>query len=367
MKDIRRFTLEEKVGQLFFLGFQGPAPDAEASALIQRIRPGGFTFFQRNIEGFDQFHTLTDTLREPNGIPAFLAIDHEGGRVDRLKHIFGAIPSAAELASLGTAYLRAGARIIAAELEATGLNLDFAPVLDLRVDGAVVADRALGAGPAEVSRLAGAFIDELSKKTIIACGKHFPGLGSSRLDTHFVLPRIERTKRQLQLDDVMPFQNLIGDLGMIMVAHAHYPGLGDERPVPASLSPRVIDGLLRRRLGFRGVVITDDLTMGAISSIGLTPEVFLRAFEAGNDMLLFSQTTPLVEEAFKTIVRAVRSSETLRTRLDVSVDRILLLKTRLHYTPPRYRAHIKARIGRQIDRLRKSLEAPAEQTILVNS
>ena len=230
MKDIRRFTLEEKVGQLFFLGFQGPAPDAEASALIDRIRPGGFTFFQRNIEGFDQFHALTDTLREPNGIPAFLAIDHEGGRVDRLKHIFGAIPSMGELASLGTAYLRAGARIIAAELEATGLNLDFAPVLDLRVDGAVVADRALGEGPAEVSRLAGAFIDELSKKTIIACGKHFPGLGSSRLDTHFVLPRIDRTKRQLQLDDVLPFQNLIGDLGMIMVAHAHYPGLGDERP-----------------------------------------------------------------------------------------------------------------------------------------
>src|SRR5262245_51750138 len=367
MKDIRRFTLEEKVGQLFLLGFQGPMPDAEASALIDRIRPGGFTFFQRNIESFDQFHALTDTLRELHGIPAFLAIDHEGGRVDRLKHIFGPIPAMGELASLGTAYLRAGARIVAAELEATGLNLDFAPVLDLRVDGAVVADRTLGAGPAEVSRLAAAFIAELSKKEIISCGKHFPGLGSSRLDTHFVLPKIERTKRQLQQDDIVPFQNLIGDLGMIMVAHAHYPGLGDERPLPASLSSRVIEGLLRRRLGFRGVVITDDLTMGAISSIGLTPDVFLRAFEAGNDMLLFSQTTPLVEEGFRTILKAVRSSDALRARLDVSVDRILLLKTRLQYTPPRYLAHIKARIGRQIDRLRKSLETPAEQTILVKS
>jgi beta-N-acetylhexosaminidase len=367
MKDIRRFTLEEKVGQLFLLGFQGPAPDAEASALIERIRPGGFTFFQRNIEGFDQFHALTDSLREPNGIPALLAIDHEGGRVDRLKHIFGSIPSISELASLGTAYLRAGARIIAAELEATGLNLDFAPVLDLRFDGAIVADRTLGTGAAEVSRLAGAFIDELSKKTIIACGKHFPGLGASRLDTHFVLPKIERSKRQLQQEDAVPFQSLIGELGMIMVAHAHYPGLGDERPVPASLSPRVIDGLLRRRLGFRGVVVTDDLTMGAISSLGLTPDIFLRAFEAGNDMLLFSQTTPLVEEAFKTIVRAVRSSEALRARLDASLDRILLLKTRIHYTPPRYRAHIKARIGRQIDRLRKSLETPSEHTVLLNT
>ena len=122
-----------------------------------------------------------------------------------------------------------------------------------------------------------------------------------------------------------------------------------------------------RRLGFKGVVITDDLTMGAISSIGLTPDVFLRAFEAGNDMLLFSQTTPLVEQAFTTILRAVRSSEALRARLDASVDRILLLKTRIHYTPPRYRPHIKARIGRQIDRLKRSLEAPAEPTIFVES
>jgi beta-N-acetylhexosaminidase len=344
--------LEEKVGQLFFLGFQGFAPDMDTLALIERIRPGGFLFFQRNIEGFDQIYELTSRLREINGIPSLLAVDHEGGRVDRLKHIFGPIPSMGELAAMGTAPLRAGAKIIAAELEAAGINVDFAPVLDLAYEGSVVKERALSSNPGEVARLAAAFADELSKKNIIACAKHFPGMGAARFDPHFVLPRIDRLKRQLQQEDVLPFLNLIDDVGMIMVAHAHYPGLGDEKPTPASLSPRVVEAFLRKKLGFQGVIITDDLTMGAISAIGLTPELFLRAFEAGNDMLLFSQSTPLVEKAFRAILANVRSSVALRERLDQSVSRILSLKNRIQYVPLRYRPHLKARINRQIEKLR---------------
>jgi beta-glucosidase-like glycosyl hydrolase len=145
-------------------------------------------------------------------------------------------------------------------------------------------------------------------------------------------------------------------VGMIMVSHANYPGLGDEKPVPASLSRRVIQGFLRKKLGYNGLTITDDLTMGAITSIGLTPELFLRAFEAGNDLLLFSQTTPLAEQAFKSIVRSARSSESFRRRLDQSVERILALKSRMEFLPLRYRTHLKARITRQIDKLRKSVE-----------
>src|SRR5579871_3594760 len=141
MKQIRRLTLEEMVGQLFFLGFQGPVPDADTQALMQRVRPGGFIFFQRNIETFDQFCALTTELREPYGLPAFLAIDHEGGRVDRLKQFFNAMPSMRELSAISTAQVRAGARIIAAELEATGLNLDFAPVVDVDHSNSIMSDR----------------------------------------------------------------------------------------------------------------------------------------------------------------------------------------------------------------------------------
>ena len=355
MRQAHRLTLEEKVGQLFCLGFQGYEPDNETRDVFDVIRPGGFLLFQRNIQGFDQIYELTSGLREMFSVQPFLTIDHEGGRVDRLKQIFGPIPSMPQLAASGTAQLRIGARIIAAELEATGFNVDFAPVLDLLRPGSIIAERSLSAEPDEVSRLAAAFIEELGKRNIVACAKHFPGLGSAFADPHFALPRIDKNKRQLLQEDVAPFVSLFDAVGMIMMAHAHYPGLGDEKPVPASLSSRVIEGFLRKKLGYRGVIITDDLTMGAITGLGLTPELFLRAFEAGNDILLFSQSTPLAEDAFRTILKAVRGSASLRERLDESVERILSLKSRAEFVPIRYRTHLKARISRQVEKVRNSV------------
>jgi len=347
-------TLEQKIGQLFLVGFPGREPEAETRALLDAIRPGGFLLHQRNIESFDQIYDLTTHLREMSAIPPLLAIDHEGGRVDRLKHVFTMMPSIAELAGTGMAQLRMGARIIAAEMEATGLNLDFAPVVDLRSPRSIVAERCLAAEPGEVARLGSAFIEELSKRGVLTCTKHFPGLGAATVDPHFSLPRIERTKRQLQQEDAAPFVKLFNEADMLMVSHAHYPGLGDEKPIPASLSSRVVDGFLRKKLGYKGLTITDDLTMGAVTSIGLTPDLFLRAFEAGNDVLLFSQTTPLLENAFKTILAAARKSAILRRRVDESLDRILTLKGRIEFVPLRYRAHLKSRINRQIEKLRKS-------------
>jgi len=355
MKNTQRLTLEEKVGQLFCLGFQGYEPDNETRDVFDVVRPGGFLLFQRNIENFDQVYEVNSRLREMFSIQPFIAIDHEGGRVDRLKQIFGPIPSMPQLADSGTAQLRIGARIIAAELEATGFNVDFAPVLDLRKAGSIVAERSLSHDPEQVARLAGAFIEELSKRRVLACGKHFPGLGGAVADPHFALPRIDYNKRQILQEDVAPFVKLFDALGMIMIAHTHYPGLGDEKPLPASLSSRVVEGFLRKKLGYKGVVITDDLTMGAITTFGLTPELFLRAFEIGNDILLFSQSTPLAEDAFRTILKAVRGSAALRERLDHSVERILALKNSIDVGPLRYRTHLKARISRQVEKLRHSV------------
>ena len=362
MKDAHRLTLEEKVGQLFLLGFQGYEPDYETQVLLDVVRPSGFLFFHRNIESFDQIYELTTRLREMSSIPPLLAIDHEGGRVDRLKQIFAPIPSMPELAAAGTAQLRFGARIIAAELEATGFNVDFAPVLDLRLPGSIVAERCLSAEPVEVARLAAAFAEELSKKNIVACTKHFPGLGGAVIDPHFALPKINRNRRLLQQEDAQPFVSLFGEAGMVMMSHGHYPALGDEKCVPASLSPRVITGFLRKKLGYKGLVITDDLTMGAVTSIGLTPDLFVRAFEAGNDLLLFSQTTPLVEQGFRSILQAARESALLRRRLDESVDRILALKSSIEVKPLRYRAHLQSRITRQIEKLRRTMEPAIAET-----
>jgi beta-N-acetylhexosaminidase len=325
-----RLTLEEKVGQLFFLGIQSSATDLESRLLIESIRPGGFVLFQRNIESFDQAYALNNRLRDIGSVPAFLAIEQEGVRVDRLKHIFAPVP---------------------AELESLGFNVNFAPGVDISVEGSVLSGRTLSSVPAEVSRIASVFVEEHTKKNIVSCAKHFPGMGSAVRDPHFVLPSIARTKRQIVQDDITPFIALRNDVGMIMLSHAHYPGLTDDRAAPAWMSSKVVDRLLRRKLGFQGVVVTADLTMGAATSIGLTPELFLRAFEAGNDMLVFSQTTPLVGDAFTTVLGAVRASPRLRQQLDESVERIIRLKSRLELPPLRHRAHLRGRIARQIERL----------------
>src|SRR6185295_7287661 len=283
MKEFHRLTLEEKIGQLFWLGFQGPAPDASARELMGIIHPGGFILSQRNIESFDQLCSLTGSLTEGFGIPALVSVGQEGGAADRLKQLFAPLPSVREVASDGTASLRMQARIIASELEVSGINTSLSPVLDLHTPSSVMRDRTLSSNPGEVTNMGRAFVEELTDRGILPCAKHFPGMGAALMDPHFVLPRIDKPRKSILLDDALPFLNLIDDVPMMMVGHAYYPGLGsglsDERPLPASLSPRVVGGLLRRKFGFEGVIVTDDLTLGAVHTVGLTSDIFLQAFE----------------------------------------------------------------------------------------
>jgi beta-N-acetylhexosaminidase len=260
-----------------------------------------------------------------------------------------------DAANGGMAQLRRLARVVGAELQATGFNTLFGPVLDLSTPGSILRGRTLAASPAAATRSGGAFIEEVADGGTIVCGKHFPGLGGVQRDPHFTLPQVDKPKKLLLMEDIAPFVNLFDVLPMIMVGHAYYPSLSDSRPIPASLSPRIVDRLLRKKLGYQGLILTDDLTLGAVTGLGLTPERFLEAFEAGNDMLLFSQTTPLVEQAFQTILRAARQSTALRNRITASVQRILALKRRipLHL---RNRVNARSRILRHIDRLSRGVE-----------
>ena len=359
MKDISRLALEEKVGQLFFLGFHGHEPDRETRALLEVIRPGGIVFSRRNIETFDQTARLTARFVEGREIPALAAIAQEGGTADQLRHLYSPIPSASETASAGMARLRLLARIIGGELQAAGFNTLLGPSLDLATPGSILRDRTLGASPAAVTRIANAFVEEVAESGILTCGKHFPGLGSVRRDPHFALPQIDKPKKLLLVEDIPPFVNLFPTLPMIMVGHAYFPALAEGRPMPACLSPRIVDRLLRRKLGYPGVIVTDDMTLGAVTSLGLTPERFLEALEAGNDMLLFSQTTPLVEQAFHDIVRSARQSLALSNRITASVQRILALKRRIP-PPVRNRANVRTRILRHIERLSRDVEIAAK-------
>jgi beta-N-acetylhexosaminidase len=350
MKDPGRLTLEEKVGQLFFLGFPGPEPDRETRELLDVIRPGGIVLSQRNIETFEQTIRLTTGFAQDRDMPGLVAVHQEGGAADRLKQLFAPLPALSEAASGGTLQLRQTARIIGAELAAAGFNTLFGPLLDLAVPGSVLRERALAATPASVARLAKAFIEEVTEHGIFACAKHFPGMGAAQRDPHFVLPHIEKPRKLLLMEDVPPFVNVFGSISMVMVGHAHYTTVGETKPTPACLSQRIVDGLLRRRLGYTGIIVTDDMTMGAVSGLGLAAGRFLEAFEAGNDMMLFSQTTPLVEEGFQTIVHAAKKSAVLRARVDASVQRILSLKLRIQ-PAIQNRSYARTRVLRHIEKL----------------
>jgi beta-N-acetylhexosaminidase len=356
MKDLSRLALEEKVGQLFFLGIHGHEPDRRTRELLDVIRPGGIVLSRRNLETFDQTLRLTARFSEGREIPALIGIAQEGGASDRLRQLFAPIPSAGDAAAGGMSSLRLLARIIGLELQAAGFNTLLGPVLDLSHSGSILKGRTLGGSPAAVIRAGNAFIEEVRGAGILVCGKHFPGLGAVQRDPHFTLPCIEKPKKLLLMEDVAPFVHLFDVLPMIMVGHAHYPSLLDSRPVPASLSPRVVDRLLRKKLEYPGVIVTDDLTMGAITSLGLTADRFLEAIEAGNDMVLFSQTTPLVEQAFQTVLRAARQSAALRNRITASAQRILALKKRIQ-PAVRNRANLRVRTLRQIERLSNMIES----------
>jgi beta-N-acetylhexosaminidase len=355
MKDVSRLGLEEKIGQLFFLGFHGLEPDRDARELLDIIRPGGIVLSRRNIENFDQTARLTARFVEGKDIPALVAISQEGGSADRLRHLFGAIPAVSSASHAGMPQLRLLGRIIGAELQACGFNTLFGPVLDLSTQGSILNGRTLAATPSAVSRTGNAFMEEVGRSAILTCGKHFPGMGAVSRDPHFALPKIDKPKKLLLMEDVPPFSNNFETLPMIMVGHACYPAFGDA-PLPASMSPRIVDRLLRKNLGYHGVIITDDMTQGAVTSLGLTPERFLEAIEAGNDMVHFSQTTPLAEQAFQTILRAAKQSAALRNRITASVERILSLKRRLQ-PPVRNRTLLRTRILRHIDRLANNVHA----------
>jgi beta-N-acetylhexosaminidase len=246
-----------------------------------------------------------------------------------------------------------------AEILAAGFNVNLAPVLDLGLAGSIHPERALSNSASAVARIARPAIDEARKKGILSCARHFPGLGGAGRDPHFALPRIDRPRRRLFSEDMVPFNELKNDVDMVLVGHGHYPTLGDLRPVPASLSPRVV-AILRDTVRFDGVAITDDLTMGAVTTYGLKPETFVRAVEAGNDMVQFSQATPLAESGFEAVLARARADRAFRRRLDESVDRILDLKRRLPPAPAKPRPATRSRLVRQIEKLRESVIAPAE-------
>ncbi len=286
------------------MGLPGPDPDPGLRDLIRRIQPGGFILFGRNIESPHQLRQLTDDLRSLCDSPPIITVDQEGGRVSRLNNVTEAPPSADALRrARDPSLISEHGALTARLLRLFGFNLDLAPVIDILLDPDTdnsLPDRCYGTTPDEVIANAGLFLRSLQAGGVAATIKHFPGYSLCRADPHREFPTVDRTPHELECAELAPFRALAPHAAAVMVGHAHYPGL-DPVIRPSSFSPEIVASLLRQAIGFRGLVITDDLEMGAIAKRHGPADTVRLAVAAGNDLLLFCHQTECVEIALRTL------------------------------------------------------------------
>lgn len=357
-EQLAAMTVEEKVGQLLIGGFEGTEIGDQATRLVQEYQVGGLILYGRNIAGAGQLVTLTNGLKALNGggIPLFLSIDQEGGGVDRMPPEVRRTPGAYCVGQTGSVpAAQSYGDVLAAECAAFGLNLDFAPVLDVwsNPGNTVIGQRAFSADARTVAGLGPAAARRMMDQGVIPVVKHFPGHGDTAVDSHVGLPVVGKSPEELEETELIPFRAAIqsagtdGQVPAVMVAHILLTQLDPERP--ASLSPAVVTGLLREELGFAGAVLTDDLTMGAVTQSYGLGEAAVLAVEAGCDILLVCHGQDSVPAARTALLEAVASGRITAERLDESVYRILRLKTEYALTnepvsPPDLEA-LNAQIG----------------------
>ncbi|MFW6410132.1 MAG: beta-N-acetylhexosaminidase, partial [Halanaerobiales bacterium] len=330
---IRQMSLEEKIGQLFMVGFPGSDVDENIKNMIEEYHVGGIIYFRRNIDSLNQ---VTDLCRElqkssftSSELPLLIATDQEGGIVSRLKggtHFPGNM-SLGATRSQDLAF-KAG-KATGRELKYTGINMNLAPVLDVNnnPDNPVIGVRSFGEDPELVADLGTAYMEGLQSEGVIATGKHFPGHGDTAVDSHLNLPVIEHDRERLNKVELYPFQEAINqNIDSIMTAHVHFPAIESEPEIPATLSEKVLNGLLREEMNFQGVIITDCMEMSAIADSSGTVEGAVKTLQAGSDLVLISHTYEKQVQAIQGVIKAVKESRISEKSIDNSLKRILELK-----------------------------------------
>jgi beta-N-acetylhexosaminidase len=332
-------TLRHQVGQLFIVGLGGPALDPSERAWLRLLRPSGFVLFRRNIEEAAQ---ITALLREATEAaagehehtPALRALDLEGGLVDRLRDLIGPTPSAAAVATADAAgrvrFSRRHGELIGRASRLLGFNTTLAPVLDLALPASapVLRTRVYGSTPEAVTRYARPFLQGLRSERILACGKHFPGLGGGTLDSHTATPSISRTFNQLWDEDIAPYRDLLTLLPIVMVAHALYPK-APHPDEPASVSRFWINDALRRRLRYDGLILSDDMEMGGLLTRMSIEEAALRALSAGSDLLEICREPALIFRAYEAVLTEAERSPAFRTLVRRACARVIAHKNSL--------------------------------------
>jgi beta-N-acetylhexosaminidase len=318
----------DPLGQLILTGVPGPELDRESAELFRRVQPGGFIIFGRNIKSATQVRRLLDDLRAISDVEPIITIDQEGGRVSRLRLIGNEPPNAQQLREKGDVELvRQHGDITGRLLRLFGFNLDLCPVLDLSFDDDAdnsLRGRCYGKTVEEVVRLAGAFNDAMREQGITSCGKHFPGYSAATLDAHHELPKIERTRAQLDKEELAVFREFAPRVDSMMICHGWYPSF-EPRKMPASLSHRIVTKLLRHEFGFDGLIMTDDLDMGAILNEYDLDETIGLALAAGNDLAMICHRVAAIDKVHATL-RRLPHSQTDRALESVDAFKKKLVK-----------------------------------------
>ena len=330
MLSVGRYALRpmkaDSLGQLIMTGVPGKELDGKTARLFRNVKPGAFILFGRNIESASQLRKLIDDLRDVTEIEPIITVDQEGGRVSPLRLIGSEPPNAQQLRDKNDVELiRRHGDITGRLLRLFGFNLDLCPVLDISFDDDAdnsLRGRCYGRTVDQVVRNAGAFNAALRGQGIASCGKHFPGYSAANSDAHYDLPRIDRTREQLDRNELAVFREFARDVDSMMICHGWYPCFDQER-TPATLSRRVATDLLRNDLDFDGLVMTDDLDMGAILTRYRLEDTIRLAVTAGNDMAMICHRIPEIENVQRILATLPQD------QVDLALENVARFKEKL--------------------------------------
>jgi beta-N-acetylhexosaminidase len=361
-RSVKPGDLAKQVGELLIIGFDGTEMATQLASLLTRIQPAGVILFGRNIVSAQQTYKLLKDCRDRISARSFTCVDLEGGRVDRFREVFGRSPSAADVFATGRRVLfRKHGKLIGQCCRALGFNTDFAPVVDLTLEAsrAVMRSRAVSADPKQVVVYAREFLAGLKSAGVIGCIKHFPGLGEASLDTHEDLPSVNKDFKKLWDEDIYPYRALRRDSPMILIGHANYPQVTKDT-APASLSKKWITDILRKRVGYRGLVVSDDLEMGGVLKAAPIEQAAEQFIRAGGDLCLICHREEYVTRSYEHLVAEAERDSRFARRVRESAARVLAFKGK----SAALRARIMPLSDKRVDKLKRDLSAFSEEVRL---
>jgi beta-N-acetylhexosaminidase len=355
-EQIKKMTLNEKIGQMVIVGLDGYSMDDNTLSMIKDNHVGGFILFKKNIKSAEQVKELLNALKEANivnKVPLFLSVDEEGGRITRMPKEFKKIPTNKRIGQFNNIdFSYKIGEVIGKQIGALGFNMDYAPVLDINSNpkNPVIGDRSFGAKPEIVSNLGTSTMKGLQSQNVIPVVKHFPGHGDTDLDSHIGLPTLNHDIERLKSFELIPFKEAVNSKAdAVMIAHILLPKI--DKKNPSSLSHKVITGILREELKFNGVVITDDMTMGAIAENYDIGEAAVKSVKAGTDIVLVCHGNEKKLSVINSLKKAAESGAVSQKRIDESVYRILKLKEKYKIKDTKIDAVDISQINRDINEI----------------